>query len=193
MRKKMKAGHIIKRKQKKIRNILFGVIVIVLFAMSPVINVRAETGDNSEITTEGVLEAGTSYKVGDIIKFGHYEQDGNLENGKEEIEWQVLKVESDRVLVVSKYALDCKKYDETKYAVTWEESTLRKWLNDDFLNEAFTMEEQEKIPIVYLENRSNPYWGTAGGYNTNDRIFCLSLDEMESCFGDYSFYGDSMW
>ncbi|MBQ6639177.1 MAG: S-layer homology domain-containing protein, partial [Lachnospiraceae bacterium] len=138
---------------------------------------------------EGEPEAlGATYKVGDIIKFGHYEQDGNTANGKEEIEWQVLKVESDRVLVISKYCLDCKLYNTEDTGVTWENCTLRKWLNNDFKNAAFTSAEQAKIPTVNLVNKNNPKWGTAGGNNTNDQIFCLSLEEMESYFGKYSWY-----
>ena len=146
-----------------------------------------------EVSETEVSEAeqdvlGASYKVGDIIKFGHYEQDGNTANGKEEIEWQVLKVESDRVLVVSKYCLDCKPYNTEYTDVTWETCTLRKWLNNDFKNAAFTSAEQAKIPTVNIANKNNPKWGTAGGNNTNDQIFCLSLEEMESYFGSYSWY-----
>ncbi len=138
---------------------------------------------------EGDSEAlGVPYKVGDIIKLGHYEQDGNTANGKEEIEWQVLKVESERVLVVSKYALDCKSYNTEEVNVTWETCTLRGWLNNDFKKAAFTTEEQGKIPTVNIPNKNNPAYGTIGGNNTNDQIFCLSLEEMESYFGNYSWY-----
>ncbi|MCR5848713.1 MAG: S-layer homology domain-containing protein [Lachnospiraceae bacterium] len=128
--------------------------------------------------------------VGEIIKFGKYEQDGNLENGKEDIEWQVTKTENDknRVLVVSRFALDCKKYNETQTDVTWETCSLRKWLNDDFKNEAFSSCAQKRIPTVKILNENNPKYNTPGGNNTDDRIFCLSLKEMENLFGSYSWY-----
>lgn len=132
----------------------------------------------------------SNYKVGDIIKFGHYEQDGNLENGKEEIEWEVLKVESDRVLVVSKYALDCKKYNEERTNVTWETCTLRKWLNNDFKNAAFTVEEQLFIPTVRVVTEDNPVYGTTGGNDTIDKIFCLSLEEVKDLIGYTGFYNN---
>lgn len=51
---------------------------------------------------------------GEIIKFGKYEQDNNLENGKEDIEWIVLKAEKDRALVLSKFALDVQPYHTQK-------------------------------------------------------------------------------
>ena len=49
-------------------------------------------------------------EVGDHVSFGTYEQDSDDSNGPEEIEWIVLKVEPDRVLLISKYALDRKTY-----------------------------------------------------------------------------------
>ncbi len=130
-------------------------------------------------------------QVGDIIKFGKYEQDGDITNGKEDIEWQILSKEGNRVLVISKYGLDCKPYNETYKEVTWETCSLRTWLNDDFLNTAFSDKEKKVIPTVTVENKKNPNYGTAGGNNTNDKVFCLSLEEMESYFGDYSWYNDN--
>ncbi|MCR4649428.1 MAG: DUF4214 domain-containing protein [Lachnospiraceae bacterium] len=129
-----------------------------------------------------------SYKVGDIIKLGQYEQDGNSLNGKEDIEWQVLKVADNRVLVVSKYALDCQPYNTEYTSVTWETCTLRKWLNNDFYNTAFRDKEKSKIPSVTIENKDNPKYGTDGGNITTDKVFCLSLEEIESYFGDYNHY-----
>ena len=73
-------------------------------------------------------------KKGSIVTFGHYEQDNNIENGKEKIEWIVLDVKDGKVLLLSKYLLDQKKFidNELDYSghkanrYTWENSTLRK-------------------------------------------------------------------
>ena len=46
------------------------------------------------------------YSIGEILSFGAYEQDNNTSNGKEEIEWIVLDKKDDRMLVISRYALD---------------------------------------------------------------------------------------
>ena len=132
-----------------------------------------------------------NYKVGDIIKFGKYEQDGNMANGKEDIEWQVLKVEADKVLVVSKYALEFRLYHNKDVQVTWESCELRNWLNNSFMNTAFTPEQQKKIPSVTLENKDNRYFNNApGGNSTIDHIFCLSVEEAETYFGPYNSYYD---
>lgn len=71
--------------------------------------------------------------VNDHVFFGHYEQDNDLTNGAEAIEWRVLKVENGEALLISQYALDSQPYNE-KYAVAlWSECTLRTWLNTVFL------------------------------------------------------------
>ncbi len=120
--------------------------------------------------------------VGDMITFGHYEQDNNLINGSEPIEWQVLSIEDGHALLISKYALDVKPYNETDAEVTWETSTLRKWLNGDFLLNAFNTDEQARITEVMNLNPDNERYGTNGGNATNDRIFLLSSDEAEIYF-----------
>ena len=175
-----------KKKWKKIGIISLALIMVAMLLPIGSFKAHAEEGESDE----DVL-ADTDYKVGDIIKFGRYEQDGDETNGKEEIAWQILKVESDRVLVISKYGLDCIPYNTDGTDVTWETCTLRSWLNNDFKNAAFSSAEQENIPIVNIENKNNPIWETAGGNNTNDQIFCLSLEEIEPYFGNYSWY--SSW
>ena len=120
--------------------------------------------------------------VGDVILFGRYEQDGQSENGKEAIEWKVLKVEKNRALVISKYILNYQPYNLETYEVTWETCSLRKWMNNDFKNAAFTSNELKKIPTVTVVNDDNPTDGTPGGNDTKDKIFCLSTTEVENLF-----------
>ena len=138
-----------------------------------------------EAETEGISKAEKlSGEVMDVsgtnsegyIVFGNYEQDGDSGNGAEPIEWEVISDEGDRMLVISRYILDCKSYNDTDKAVTWETSSLRKWLNSSFLNAAFTGGEQGAIETVTLANPDNEKHGTDGGNDTEDRIFCLSMD-----------------
>ena len=75
-------------------------------------------------------------KVGDIVYFGTYEQDNDTSNGKEDIEWLVLAKKGNRILVISDKALDRQPYNSSRTRVTWETCTLRKWLNNDFINAA---------------------------------------------------------
>lgn len=121
-------------------------------------------------------------KVGQSVFLGHYEQDNNLSNGEERIEWIVLDVEDHYALVISKYCLDAAQFNSVQCAVTWETSELREWLNDDFLYDAFTSEERKAI--MYIENQTpdSVYGNKTGGNDTMDRVFCLSIDEANQYF-----------
>ena len=126
--------------------------------------------------------AADTLRAGQTFTMGRYEQDNNLSNGPELIEWQVLTVQSDRALVISKYALDYKAYNDTVTEITWENCSLRKWLNGDFYNNVFSAAEKNQILPVTNENPDNPQYGTDGGNRTQDRIFVLSSDEAQRYF-----------
>ena len=111
--------------------------------------------------------------VGNIVRFGHYEQDNNLENGQEEIEWIVLDVQEGKSLLISRYGLSSRPYNTVSGSVTWESCTLRRWLNKDFLQTAFEPAEQLAILITNVDN-SKP---SRGGNDTQDQFFLLSYHE----------------
>ena len=123
--------------------------------------------------------------VGDIIIFGTYEQDNNISNGKENIEWLVLAKENNRVFVISDKALDCQPYHPSWSDVTWETCSLRNWLNNDFINSAFSDDEKVKIPTVTVSADKNPKYNTNPGNATKDRVFLLSIVEAEKYFASY--------
>ena len=77
-------------------------------------------------------------------------------------------------------------------SVTWEECTLRTWLNGTFMNKAFTANEQTGILLTNVDNSSSQgysRWSTSGGNNTQDKIFLLSYAEANQ-YLDVT-YGDS--
>ncbi len=121
-------------------------------------------------------------KVGDTITFGKYEQDNNTSNGKEEIEWIVLAKENGKILVISKYALDCQRYNTTYTNVTWETCSLRKWLNGTFMNDAFDSPEKEIIAKETVSADKNPKYSMNPGNSTNDKVFLLSITEVKKYF-----------
>ena len=122
-----------------------------------------------------------AYEAGDIIKFGSYPY---YKDGTEKpIEWQILEKFADgTALVVSKYALDNVRYNETRTDVTWETSSIRKWLNNDFYNKAFRNLNKNLIIESYVVNKDNAEYGTKGGNNTYDKMFLLSIEEAEKYF-----------
>ena len=134
-------------------------------------------GSISEAAAESAAKAEAikrDFAVGNAITMGNY--------GGEAIEWQVLDVQENRALLLSKYGLDAKPYN-TEYAdITWERCSMRKWLNEEFLNAAFSAEERSKIIRVKISNPDNTTRKTEGGNDTDDQVFLLSIDEAEKYF-----------
>lgn len=146
--------------------------------------------DSSEKAAECLFltqKAGlTNVSIGSTIRFGHYEQDNNRYNGKEEIEWIVLAVDGDKALILSKYALDCQWYNSTYTNTTWEECSLRSWLNEAFYNAAFGADHQEMIISSTVSADINPSYSTSPGKSTTDRVFLLSITEVNKYFSSDS-------
>ena len=123
--------------------------------------------------------------VGDKITFGTYEQDNVTSNGTENIEWLVLAKENNKILVISDKALDCQRYNAIHKEITWEQCSLRKWLNDSFLNTAFSEEERALIQSTTVSADKNPqYQYRNPGNATTDKVFLLSINEVHKYFSD---------
>ena len=75
-----------------------------------------------------------------------------------------------------------KLYNASYTTVTWETSTLRKWLNNDFLNSAFSANEKAMIPTVTVSADKNPDYSTNPGNATQDKVFLLSITEVNKYF-----------
>lgn len=106
--------------------------------------------------------------VGDIVTFGEYYQTSNVE--KEAIDWIVLDVKDNTMLVTSKNCLDCKQFNEGSTSNVWASSTIRTWLNSNFFFTAFSSEIQNKVIL------------TNTGDNIMDKVFLLSTVEADKYF-----------
>ncbi len=110
----------------------------------------------------------------DIVSFGHFEQDNDPLNGPEPIQWIVLDKMDGQMLLMSVSCLKGMAYNTAAFTpVTWETSSLRAWLNEDFLSSTFTEDEKAMIPTVLNENLDHSIVKTAGGRDTRDRVFVL--------------------
>ena len=136
-------------------------------------NVTA-TPDTQETSRTNDLDFITT---GATVTFGRYEQDNDPTNGDEPIEWIVLEADDDKCLLLSKYLLEPMAYDEGD-ETTWKDSSLRNWLNNDFLSTAFNKSNQSLIISSQLTNSDNPDYETDGGADTTDKIFLLSWNEI---------------
>ncbi len=115
-------------------------------------------------------------KAGEHMDFGNYQG--------EDIEWRVLDVKDGNVLLLSEYGLDVKPYHENASSdISWEECSLRQWLNGDFYESAFTDAEKKKIVPSTSEGFPEYNSRAAGGdysyfeRETEDNIFLLSYTE----------------
>lgn len=117
----------------------------------------------------------------DMVKFGSYIQKANTTE-KEPIEWLVLDEMGDRKLLISRYCLDCHQFNPKHTEITWATSEIRKWLNEVFINEAFSAEEQARIIETTLHTPKNDVYKTPGGKDTTDKVFFLDLAEAQKFF-----------
>lgn len=119
--------------------------------------------------------SGTNFsdvEVGDYVKFGRYPKK-YYDTAWRPIEWEVLEVIGDEALLISRYGIDSKQYDRGVYCgIKWENCDLCRWLNSEFLDEAFTEEEQERM----VDNMRSCSW------DEPSPVFCLSLEEAEQYF-----------
>lgn len=111
----------------------------------------------------------------------------------EPIKWKIKEENNETITLISDVILDCQMYysststrtiDGNKiYPNNYEYSDIRKWLNNDFLNKAFTEELQAYIATSVVDNslsstgdETNPYICN----NTYDKIYLPSYKEMEN-------------
>ncbi len=123
---------------------------------------------------------GAEFKRGDLIEFGTYPV--GADGWKEPILWEVLETGQDRLLVISRQALDCRPYNVGGAGADWETSSLRKWLNESFVRWAFDAEEQAMLRTVTVSADRNPDYDRDPGNATQDRVFLLSLEETGRYF-----------
>lgn len=90
--------------------------------------------------------------------------------------WYVLDRKGQDKLLLSKDIIEKRSYNDGEGSTSWEKCSLRKYLNGEFYD-AFSEKEKADIIETELLNNSNPKYATAGGNNTKDKIFLLSLDE----------------
>jgi len=134
-----------------------------------------------------------NFKKGDIVKFGQYPQSNSSE--RTPIKWKVLDINDDKILLLSEYVIDAKPYNSSLINTTWEKCTLRSWLNNDFFNAAYSIQEKSFITSTRVSTpgfkhpfrvgggglTSNPDV-VPGGNDVNDKIFVLSFEEAKKYF-----------
>ncbi len=116
---------------------------------------------------------------GDVgVLFGKYRLKQSLLGGKDPIEWLVLDVKADKALLLSRYALDCRPFNNRQTDVDWSDCSLRKWLNTDFMNAAFNQHEIEQLTKAPSSKENLGFDALA----PEDKVFLLSEAEATKYF-----------
>ena len=110
-----------------------------------------------------------------IVELGSYKD--------KPITWIILDKKDGKVLLLSEYGLDAIPYNKELKATTWEQCSLRKWLNNDFINEALSTEKSRICETVVTAD-PNPNYDTEPGNDTKDKVFLLSINEVYQYFAE---------
>ena len=157
--------------KKYISYILITILVVCSFQVMAQKDISAKPVlSNPVVSSEGMV-------TWDCVYFGKYPQSDRTGEASEAIKWRVLSVSEGEALLIADSNLDVQRYNDSFGMVTWENSTLRSWLNDYFLNKAFSIEEQNYILDTVVDNFSDNQYGISGGNDTVDKVFILSADE----------------
>lgn len=149
-------------------------------------NYKDSSQKAEEIRPQYIRSQIRSANIGAVVSFGSYEQDNNRSNGKESIEWYIIAKNGNKALLLSKKAIDTGYYHNSpndKTGVTWETCYLRKRLNEQFLNDAFTDIEIKMIVNSTLETATSN-----GAIRTTDKVFLLSKKEANQYLDKSTLY-----
>lgn len=111
------------------------------------------------------------YTVGNTVLFGS--KDG------QPISWKVIDENGKIRMLLAEGLVAQQPYNERYLDTSWQTCSLRRWLNGPFIREVFSLEEQTRILATRVENLPSPKYYTNGGANSVDKLFILSLEEVE--------------
>ena len=153
--------------------------------------------DMSEVQAAATLnnprKAADGVVTWDCVYFGRYPQSDATGTKSDPIKWRVLSVNGNDAFLVADCNLDTQCYHTQRVETTWENCTVRSWLNgygsgnnlekedyrkNNFIDRAFIDSEQNAIITTTVTNPGNSYYKTAGGNATKDKVFLLSFEEV---------------
>ncbi|MBO4562857.1 MAG: hypothetical protein J5772_04515 [Clostridia bacterium] len=146
---------------------------------------KVDSAENDEKLLEIMKTRLSVAQVGSSVLFGTCEQDANKSNGSEAIEWLVVDKKDDKLLLVSKYAIDALPFNGVlgDKPFTWSNCTLREWLNQTYIDLLFTSGERSLICTTRVSAEPNPFYPDIDpGSPTTDKMFILSISEVLKYF-----------
>lgn len=113
-------------------------------------------------------------KIGDIIRFGQYKQADYVED----ISWTVLDIKDEQALIISNKTIDCQPFIVGNQKANWQQSHIRRWLNNIFYLMAFSKEEQDRIPSIRIDDELDE----TGCVDSYDKVLLLTCEEAVKYF-----------
>ena len=159
----------------------FGISMNALMGVRPALWIDTSL-ENDETALPVDTQAFQNMEIGQSLYYGTYEQNNDISDGSEDIEWLILDKQPGRILVISRYILDARCYNNEITGNPWKSSDIRSWLNNEFLNEAFTKGEQTNIIESNIPAPQNHMSSTDQGGATIDKMFLLDEAEFEEYF-----------
>jgi len=158
--------------------------------------IRNESDETEEV--KELKEKIRNTEIGETIFLGETEQDNNLENGTEPIEWIVLEKTDNEAYVISKKVLEWLTFSEYKDKIevdgekvtvpynyfTWdiEKNQQRAWLTNVLYAEGFNEVEKEIILLTRQETPSAGYFTFEDEFD--DYLYIPSKEEVELYMAD---------
>ena len=142
----------------------------------------------NNVTPYSIFDIGADVAEGDVVIMGSYAHEHKEYGGYPycPIQWLVLERQGEKALLLSLYNVDVQAYFKQGYmegealpeSVSWEDSTLRNWLNESFMLSAFFKTERDCIMKVETRTQGNTLQRTNGTGDTQDFLFLLSEEEV---------------
>ena len=156
-------------------------------AVRPALNIRvadntARTGiTRTPAEEKAELEALSGSQVDDVVAFGRYT-------------WYVTDKTDGICTLLCQGPVADMQYNDSKTDITWENCSLRRWLNEDFYNSKFS--DGEKASIVtthYTFTKDDSSYDIDCGNDTDDKVYLFSYTESNTVSDDEREIGLDWW
>lgn len=118
-------------------------------------------------------------EVGEIVNFA-------------DMNWIVLEHNGDNTVMIKDSSLSNIAFENGGGVTNWANSSIRKFLNEDFITENIYEEELSAMVLMDVVAENNPEFGTSAGENTQDYVALLSSAEVEK-YKDILRETQTMW
>lgn len=130
---------------------------------------------------ESELAAMSDAQIEDVVAFGRYT-------------WYVTEKSDGVCTLLCQGPVAERPYNDSKADITWENCSLRRWLNEDFYNSGFANNEKELIETThYAFTEGDSTYETDCGNDTDDKVYLFSYTEANSVSDDIRGCGIDWW